>query len=331
MIRVLVTGVGSGIGQSILKCFQDSDYKVVGADADPLAAGLYAVPKSYRIPLASAPDYVPRLLELCCAEGCKLIFPGVEPELMVLARSAIKFRTVGIIPVVCDPNVITLCDDKLATAEFLSQRGFKAPRTLLPEDAALMALSFPVVLKPKAGGARSRGVFLVHTREELDTRLSEVDRSNYVVQEYLPGDDYTCGSVTFEGRCYGTIVMRRTLRDGDTYKAFVINDPIINDHVRRVAEELGPFGACNFQLRLKDGDPYIFEINSRCSGTTYGRACAGFNEPVMIADFLLKGKTPSYSVREVTILRYWKELLVENSAISTLEREGSWVGSGGRL
>ena len=57
MIRVLVTGVGSGIGQSILKCFQDSDYKVVGADADPLAAGLYAVPKSYRIPLATLKNW----------------------------------------------------------------------------------------------------------------------------------------------------------------------------------------------------------------------------------------------------------------------------------
>ena len=331
MTRVLVTGVGSGIGQSILKCFQDSDYTVIGADADPLAAGLYAVPKSYRIPFANASDYVSCVLKICRAEECKLIFPGVEPELMVLARSAAEFRTAGIIPVVCAPNVITLCDDKLATAKFLSQRGFKAPRTLLPEDAALTALPFPVVLKPKAGGARSRGVFVVHTREELDTRLSEVDRSNYLVQEYLPGDDYTCGSVTFEGRCYGTIVMRRTLRDGDTYKAFVMNDPIINDHVRMVAEELQPFGACNFQLRLKDGKPYIFEINSRCSGITYGRACAGFNEPVMIADFLLKGRTPSYSIREVTILRYWKELLVENSAISMLKREGSWVGSGGRL
>jgi carbamoyl-phosphate synthase large subunit len=331
MTRILVTGVGSGIGQSILKCFQDSEYMVIGADADPLAAGLYAVPKSYRIPFANAPDYVPRLLELCCTEDCKLIFPGVEPELMVLAGALPQFRAAGIIPVVCDPTVIALCDDKLATAQFLSKHGFHSPRTLLADDAAVTTQSFPVILKPKAGGARSRGVFQVHTRDEFDRYLSQVDRSNYVVQECLPGDDYTCGSVTFNGHCYGTIVMRRTLRDGDTYKAFVVNDTVIQDYLHRVAEVLRPFGACNFQLRLKDGEPYIFEINSRCSGMTYGRACAGFNEPVMIADFLLKGKTPSYTIREITILRYWKELLVENSAISTLDREGSWVGDGGRL
>jgi carbamoyl-phosphate synthase large subunit len=331
MTRVLVTGVGSGIGQSILKCFQGSDYDVVGVDADPLAAGLYAAPKSYRVPLAREADYVPRLLEICRLENCKLIFPGVEPELMVLARADSEFRAAGVIPVVCSSDVIALCDDKLATAQFLSQHGFNAPRTLLPDAAEPTSLPLPVILKPKAGGARSQGVFLVRTPEELESRLAAVNRSNYVVQEYLPGDDYTCGSVTFDGHCYGVIIMRRTLRDGDTYKAFVVTNPVIHEHVRRVAEALKPFGACNFQLRLKEGEPYIFEINSRCSGTTYSRACAGFNEPVMIADFLLKGKTPAYKIREITILRYWKELMVENSAISSLEREGSLSGDGARL
>lgn len=331
MTRVLVTGVGSGIGQSILKCFQGSGYQVVGVDADPLAAGLYAAPKSYRVPLAVEADYVPRLLEICRLENCKLIFPGVEPELMVLARADSEFRAAGVIPVVCSSDVITLCDDKLATAQFLSQCGFNAPRTLLSDAPEISSLSLPVILKPKAGGARSQGVFLARTQEELGSRLSQVNKANYVAQEFLPGDDYTCGSVNFDGHCYGVIVMRRTLRDGDTYKAFVVSNPVIEDYVRRVAEALRPFGACNFQLRLKEGLPYIFEINSRCSGTTYSRACAGFNEPIMVADFLLKGKTPAYKIREITILRYWKELTVENSAISTLEREGSLTGDGGWL
>src|SRR5205085_689933 len=64
MTRVLVTGVGGGVGQSILKSLSDSPYAVVGADAEPLAAGLYAVPKAYRIPYAAAPDYVDRLIEV---------------------------------------------------------------------------------------------------------------------------------------------------------------------------------------------------------------------------------------------------------------------------
>ena len=40
----------------------------------------------------------------------------------------------------------------------------------------------------------------------------------------------------------------------------------------------------------------------------------------MIADFLLKGIEPKYSIKEQTILRYWKELVVDNDVISELEQ-----------
>jgi carbamoyl-phosphate synthase large subunit len=116
--------------------------------------------------------------------------------------------------------------------------------------------------------------------------------------------------------------MRRVLRDGDTYKAFVENNPQLAAHIKTVAEALKPFGACNFQLRMKGGEPYIFEINARHSGTTYSRTLAGFNEPLMIADYLLCGKTPVYRIREISILRYWQELPVENLRIVALQEFG---------
>ena len=42
MNTVLITGVGGGVGQSIIKCLQGSDLRVIGADSDPTAAGLHA-------------------------------------------------------------------------------------------------------------------------------------------------------------------------------------------------------------------------------------------------------------------------------------------------
>lgn len=113
--------------------------------------------------------------------------------------------------------------------------------------------------------------------------------------------------------------MRRILRDGDTYKAFVVRDPMLEAFVMDVANRLQPFGPCNFQLRVRDGVPYIFEFNGRCSGTTYCRALAGFNEPKMIADLILKRTPPSFQVRPITVLRYWKELVVENETVAVCE------------
>jgi carbamoyl-phosphate synthase large subunit len=62
------------------------------------------------------------------------------------------------------------------------------------------------------------------------------------------------------------------------------------------------------------------EINARSSGTTGARALCGFNEPKMIADYLTKGKRPEYAVKEQTILRYWKELVVDNELVETMAK-----------
>jgi hypothetical protein len=113
--------------------------------------------------------------------------------------------------------------------------------------------------------------------------------------------------------------MRRILRDGDTYKAFVERNGALESTVKEIVEALRPFGACNIQLRVSKGRPFVFEFNARCSGTTAARALAGFNEPQMIADYVLKGIAPSYAIEEISILRYWKELVVPNSAIRQLE------------
>jgi carbamoyl-phosphate synthase large subunit len=39
----------------------------------------------------------------------------------------------------------------------------------------------------------------------------------------------------------------------------------------------------------------------------------------MIADYLLKGIEPVYEIQEKTILRYWKELVVENEEVKEMK------------
>jgi carbamoyl-phosphate synthase large subunit len=317
---VLVTGVGGGVGQSILKSLAGSRYTCVAIDADHLAAGLYASPIAYRGAQASAPELLERFLEVCKLEGCALIFPGLDTELLSLAVNIDRFLDSGIQPVVSSPEVIRICDDKLETASFLQAHGFAAPATAPLLTASLD--EFPLVLKPQRGGTGSHHVFVIDRPNQLDLALTKVDPVNCVVQEYIDGDEYTCGTVNVGDMCHGAILMRRTLRAGDTYKAFVARDPAIETYVGDVADTLQPFGACNFQLRVRDGAPYIFEINARCSGTTHARSLAGFNEPRMIADYLLHGEEPKFQIRETVTLRYWQELVVPEEKLATLVREG---------
>jgi len=329
MKKIIVTGVGGGVGQSILKALEGGPYGTVAVDSEELAAGLHAAPVAYKGHYASDPKFVDRLLEIGRQEECGLIFAGHDVELLPLAEHAARFRAAGIVPVVSSPEVVRICDDKLATHSFLREHGFRTPETQPLSE--LTRFERPVVLKPQRGGARSRNTYVARSAKELDLYRQLVDPHNCVVQEYIEGGEYTCGSVTLEGKCRGVIVMRRILRDGDTYKAFVEQNTGIESAVRAIVEALGPFGACNVQLRVSNGEPFVFEINARCSGTTAARALAGFNEPKMIAGYLFDQVPPSYAIREMTILRYWKELPVENRRIEELRQRGSLRGDGARL
>jgi len=184
-----------------------------------------------------------------------------------------------------------------------------------------------LVVKPKAGGARSKNVYILKSNKELESflLLNGAELSHYVVQEYIGGDEYTCGSICLDNECKGVIVFRRTLRHGDTYKCFVERNPVVEALVKSIVNEMQPVGAFNVQLKIERGISYVFEFNARCSGTTASRALCGFNEPLMIADFLLKGKVPSFSIEEKTILRYWNELPVLNEDINTLQNKGVLV------
>ncbi len=323
-IKIAVSGIGGGAGQSILKAFYPSDYQIVGLDGNLDGTGLYAVPTGHKIPYANSPDYTSRLLEILKKEDCRMMFPGLDAELPVLAAQREVFQKEGITLVVSSPEVVEIADNKILTPQFLLEAGLPTPATCEYADWAAGTtggIGFPFILKPKKGGARSKDVFVVKNEKDL-AKYAHLQAEHFIVQEYIEGDEYTCGSVSFDGECFGVIVMRRILRDGDTYKAFVEFNPAIEEAVRRVISHLKPFGPLNVQLRLKDGVPYIFELNARCSGTTGARSLSGFNEPVAIADYLLKGMKPHFEIRETTIFRYWKELVVGKDLLCEMEKSG---------
>jgi carbamoyl-phosphate synthase large subunit len=323
LAHVAVTGVGGIVGQSIIKALSDTPYPVLGFDASEMAAGLYAVPKGYVVPKSKDASYVDRILEICVAEEIGYLFLGLDMELPIFARAASRFREAGVIPIISPTEVIDLGDDKLETVRFLESLGLPAPQTFDYSEDAVREIGFPLVLKPRKEGSRSQGVFIVRNEAELRAAAPQINKANCVVQECIEGDEYSCGSITFNGDCRGVMVMKRTLRDGDTHKAHIIRHPKIEAHVKKVAEALKPFGPCNFQLRLRNGIPYIFEINPRFSGGTAIRALAGFNEPLMTLEFLERGIPPSFTIRPVSIFRYWKEIVVDARKVNDVRKCGS--------
>lgn len=307
-MKVAVTGSGGGVGQSLIKALRGSKHQVLALDADPQAAGLYLADKAEIIPFASDPTYTSRLIEVCKKNECTVIFPGMDIELPVLAANRHIFKQSDITVMVSDGEVIRVADDKKVTADYLEKIGLRAPLTKVG-IFEVADLGYPFVVKQKVGGRRSIGMKVIRTPQDLYLyKISNPDLTNLVAQEYIEGDEYTCGSVTFDSLCRGVIVMRRILRDGDTYKCYVETNPEIVATVATLVQKLGVFGAANVQLRMRGGVPYVFEINARSSGTTAARAMCGFNEPLMILEYLETGAVRPPDVQMKQIARYWQEV-----------------------
>jgi carbamoyl-phosphate synthase large subunit len=318
--KVLVTGAGSLLGQGIIRALQVSSLRptIVAVDPSPLAAGLYWVEVPYVIPLVADDGYLRRIEEILEREVPDAVLIGTDVELAVFAAHRERLeRERGTRIVVSDPEVVAIADDKWKTYQVLRANRFDCPDSCLPGDEGGLVerVGFPLVVKPRVG-ARSKGVRVAHDWTEL--RVALASGPGLIVQQCVGTDEteYTAGALCFEGKYAGSIVMRRELRDGNTYRAFVDDYPELNRAVRAWTETLKPRGPVNFQFRLDGGRPKVFEINARFSGTTPLRAHAGFNEVEMVLRHVLGGeKGPPPAIKRLTILRHWGETVVEPLAL----------------
>lgn len=314
-MKVMVTGAGAVLGQGVIRSLLASALQpeVVALDPSPLSPGLYWVPHRELIPMAKDPRYLDRVEELLRKHRPDVVMIGTDVELSLFAehRADLESRFSTRV-IVASPEVVAIADDKWLTFQFLRRHGFSAPASALPggEEALLEEVGFPLVVKPRIG-ARSIGMSVVRNRDDLRRAVASLEAP--VIQECVAtdNDEYTAGTLTFDGRCDASIVMRRDLRDGNTWRAYVDRYPELDATVRRMAEALGAYGPANFQFRVDGRGVKVFEINGRFSGTTPLRMHAGFNEVDLVLRKVVLGEPiVQPEISKMTILRYFTETIV---------------------
>lgn len=325
MINILVTGAGGGVGQGIIKSLRridDIPMRIVAADMSALASGLYAADVACLVESCFSPTYLQSLVSVFERYEIDYYFPGTDVELRFCAqhKEAIE-QTYAVHTVVSSLEAINIADDKYQTYAFLKQQGFAHPRTEYLAQANADEWHYPVIVKP-AVGCRSIGVYKVDNAQQLEQHQYQAD--GLVIQECIGEDDeeYTCTLVKAEQELSPVLALKRVLRAGDTYRAVPVKSDRIEQYVQKVASRLDLDGGCNFQLRLDaQGQPKIFEINCRFSGTTPFCAELGFN-PLA---FYLKHRmgqayTPAIQY-DAMVLRYWTEVVVKQAQVRQLNEQ----------
>lgn len=326
MMRVLVTGAGSGVGQGIVKALRlsDLDVTIISGDISPLNAALYRSDEAVIIPRVELNGALPLLVDIVNRTRVDLVLPGSEFDIAFLAahRDDLETTTSARIGVSNLASVQT-CNDKWLTYLVLSAHNIACPRSTIdtrPDSlkAFIDEVGFPIIAKPRIGTS-SRGQILATTTDQLLAAALVVP--NPIFQEFLIGEsqglgsEYTCAFYRFRtGETVGPFVARRSLRGGTSWVVEVATFPFLHDYLRQVAEAIAFEGSLNIQLIVGRDGPRTIELNCRFSGTTAIRAHFGFNEPAMsVHDLLMGERPPMPEIGEGIVLRYVEEVFLDGA------------------
>ena len=326
MIKVLVTGAGALLGQGIIRCLKmikDMDIFIVSVDPSTESTGHFLSNKSFLIPFAIDKNYISELESIIIKENINFVFVGTDTELPIISNNKDFLESrYNVKVIVSQTPVIDIANDKWKTSEFLKNNNFPYPLSALTNDSIgiqeLIKLDkFPYIAKP-TNGARSQGLQIINNKEQL-LSLCEFE-NNLVIQEMI-GDsnaEYTSGCLVMDGKCKSIVTLRRDLRDGNTWRAYCSGESKYDSLIKAIAEKLNPDGPVNFQFRIRNDSPVIFEINGRFSGTTPIRAMFGFNEIEAILKYYFLGKEIEKPIlKSGVILRTFSEIFIENSELES--------------
>lgn len=282
--------------------------RVLAVDLNPdLSAACHAADARWQVPRCADPEYVPELVRLCARERVDLLVPTIDPELLVLSRSADAFREVGTRVVVPAPEIVALAGDKLRTAEVLATAGISTPATLRLGEYLENPGRLPgtVIAKPNGGSA---SIGLVRPKTVAD--LAGLDRESYIVQARCAGPEYTVNVFFDQGgnlRC-AVPHQRLEVRSGEVSKGVTRRVAVLEEIAGRLARALtGLRGALCFQAFETGPQQFtVFEINARFGGgyPLAHRAGATFTT-WLVQEALGQRCTAHNDWREgVTMLRY---------------------------
>jgi carbamoyl-phosphate synthase large subunit len=292
--NILITGCGGDIACALAKILKREKFgkKIVGCDVSKDNVGKFIFDSVEIIQSSKNKKYVSTLKNIIKKNNINVVIPMSEDEIKFLYENNIQ-NIINIPVLILSDNVLKIGFDKLKTNHFLKNNGFIFPETEIISNN--LPKKYPVIAKNRFGRG-SKGLFLV--KNDNDAKYIIQNKKDYVWQEYLPDgeSEYTCGLYRSyqDGKDIRTIIIRRTLAGGFTSFGEIVRNINIKKMLLSLAKKIDLKGSMNVQLRLKNKEPYIFEINPRFSSTVYFRHVLGFQDLIWSLMELQGEKLPEY-------------------------------------
>ena len=307
---ILVPSASAPAGINTIKSLRMVKYpvRIIASDSNRLSAGFFMSDAYEVLPEIDSKSYIPRLLEIVTKLKINVLMPSSGYDIYQYSANKEKLLKLGALPVVSDIQTMKRCRDKMQTFNYLSKK-FELPFTTLDYKKVK---GFPLIAKPRYGKG-SKGIVKIMNESEL--KYARFHSENLIFQEYLPGTEYTI-DVLSDLECEPILAVPRIrveTRAGISTVGRIVKDENISETCKSIAKYLKIRGPCCIQMKeSSQGVLKIVEVNPRMGGGTIFAALAGANFPAMILDMVNGKKLKIPKISEITVLRYFEEIVVKN-------------------
>jgi predicted ATP-grasp superfamily ATP-dependent carboligase len=224
------------------------------------------------IPLITAPNFFEAFNAVLEKHAIDVIFPTHDTVASFFADNQERIQAKIMVP---DQKTAAICRDKQQMYNLFKDCDF-VPRLFTSK----YDIEFPMFMKPRVG-AGSVGARKVENQEDLHG----IDTSEYVMAEYLPGEEYTVDCLTDKNGVLKVVSSRsrdRTLAgitvSGETKPA---TDEIL--HIAKtINQSLKFMGLWFFQIKQNtEGQWKLLEVSARVAGTMCLTRAKGLNLPLL--------------------------------------------------
>jgi len=344
-IRVLITDASHPVTPGAIESLREiesENFYFIGVDhegnKEPVAS--LWVEKHYLVPSLGNAKFAREIFNISVKEGVNIVVPWTNEDAVEISRLQTKFSKKGIKLLCGSVETIEKVIDKGKLFRALKDADLPVPKFLFVNSLddikqAAKELGYPrklVVAKPRNLSGK-RGFCTLDAHSDLASRrfgyhlplesFVELIRKsreikennlNYILMEYLPGPDYSCDTLAYEGK---PLIIIPRLRLVDKGGVSLIGETVYKNEINKlVFEVITHFKLhlnANIQIKyskIRGGTPYVYDVNPRISGSISANAGAGLN--LFYYGILLALGRPipnlsDLSYEHVKVIRRWKE------------------------
>lgn len=279
----------------------DSTGKVYVANSTSDATSMIVADGAFVAPPLYSDEYIDFLKNICRNHDIRLLVSLFDLELPVLAGRKGELEELGVTVAVSDPDVISICNNKMKTVAFGKELGLKTLYTTTQiEDARKEItkgnLTFPLFIKPrwgmgsiamqKAENENELVVLFEKVKRDLHDSYLQYDKTmdpqaSVIIQQMAEGQEFGLDVVNDLNANYVTTFVKRKLgmRSGETDGAITEDIPELRQLGKNIGTHLAHVGNLDVDVFWNGKELVILEMNARFGGGYPFSHLAGANLP----------------------------------------------------